>query len=68
MIERFSFSLQFISYNVIDFMCLHFGLVASNAMDKISLAKRFFFMSVGGDQKFSLSPPCLNCTPVQWGV
>lgn len=49
-------------------MCLHFGLVATNAMDKISLAKHFVFMSVGRDQKFSLGPPRLNCTPVQWGV
>lgn len=49
-------------------MCLHFGLVATNAMDKISLAKHFVFMSVGWDQKFSLSPPCLNCTRVQWGI
>lgn len=46
-------------------MCLHFGLVATKAMDKTSLAKCFVFMSVGQDQKFSLSPPSLNCTPVQ---
>lgn len=41
-------------------MCLHFGLVATNVMDKISLAKHFVFMSVGQDQKFSLSPSCLS--------
>lgn len=54
-IQRFSFSLQFISYIIIDFMCLHFGLVATNVMGKISLAKHFVFTSVGQDQKCSLS-------------
>lgn len=49
-------------------MCLHFGLVATNAVDKISLAKCFVFISVGWDQKISLSPSCLNRTPVQRGV
>jgi len=54
---------------ITDFMCLHFGLVATNVVDKISLAKHFVFRSVGQDQKFSLSPSLLSCKLVQrWGV
>lgn len=50
-------------------MCLHFGLVATNVMDKISLAKHFVFTSVGQYQKFSLNPSRLSCKLVQkWSV
>lgn len=45
-------------------MCLHFGLVATNTVDIISLAKHFVFTS-GQDQKFSFSPSFLGCKLIQ---
>lgn len=41
------------SYNI-DFMCLLFGLVATNTMDIISFAKHFVFTSEQ-DQEFFFS-------------
>lgn len=38
-------------------MCLHFGVVATNMMGKISLAKHFVFISVLQDQKCSSALP-----------
>lgn len=50
-------------------MCLHFGLVATDVLDKISLAKHFVFVSMGQDQKFSLSLSHLSGKLVpKWGV
>lgn len=51
------------SYNI-DFMCLHFGLVATNTVNIVSLAKHFVFTS-GQDQKFSPSPSFLGCELIQ---
>lgn len=53
-------------------MCLHFGLVATNAIVKISLAKHFVFMFVGQDQKFpsvflfKLYTCTVGC--LKWGI
>lgn len=50
-------------------MCLHFGLVATSVMDNTSLAKHFVFMSVGQDQKFSLSSSTkMGCLKVVEGI
>lgn len=49
--------LQFINYSYNrDFMCLHFGLVATDALDIVSFAKHFVFTSVGQDQKYFPQP------------